>query len=207
MCEYTRSSSRGSRRPRPKDKVRRRSAEDTSNDGSPVTSRTTSSTSQKRSSASHSRRLSPHQGQASLPLSSSAALPPHTAYDESQHRMLDMYDFSTLTEADAFDLNTLSHSVDQARAMTCAPTSGSYLAPVSTSPVSYHQPYDTDYRGYYQQGHGFDHATSPSPVHPNMVTAGQGYAGDHEDDYMHYQHQQHTYQHAYWGSGQRGGGR
>lgn len=135
-------------------------------------------------------------------------MPPHSAYEQPQHDALEALDNFMLTDADAFDLTTLNHSVDHARSMmTCAPTSGSYLAPVTNSPVSYQQPYGQDYHDYYQHNHSFEHATSSSVAYPNMETAGQGYAGDHEDDYMHYQHQQPAYQHSYWGSGQRGGGR
>lgn len=113
-----------------------------------------------------------------------------------------------LTPLDAFDMNSLSDSMDHdPRTVTCGPTGGSYLAPVTGSPISYNQPYDQDYHGYYQQSHSFDHVTSASATHPNMVTAGQGYAGDHEDDYMQYQHQHQAYQRGYWGGGQRGAGR
>jgi hypothetical protein len=122
--------------------------------------------------------------------------------------MLDSLDFSMLTPLDAFDMNSLSDSmVEHTRRVTCGPMSGSYLAPVTGSPVAYSQPYDQDYHDYYQQSHSFEHVTTTSATHPNMGTAGQGYAGDHEDDYMQYQHQQQAYQHSYWDSGHRGGGR
>lgn len=205
MCEYTRSNSRGSRR---KKKDRRRSEEDTRSDVSPgPAGRTMSGSreSQKRSPTSQTRYLSPQQRHSPLPRPSPGSLSYQSAYDESQAPALDSIDFSVFTDADAFDLGSLTQSVDQTRLVTCGATSASYLAPVTSSPDSYDQRYDPSFRGYYQQTQ-FDHVTSSTAGHPQMATAGQGYAGDHEDAYMQYQHHQHAYQHSYWGS-QRGGGR
>lgn len=202
VCEYTRSNSRRKRR-----KDQRRSEEDSRSDVSPgSTGRAMSGSreSQRRSPASQTRYLSPQQRHSPLPRPSAGNLPQQSLYNESQAPALDSIDFSIFTDADAFDLSSLTQSVDHPRLVTCGPASASYLGPATGSPDSYDQRYDPSFRSYYQQNQ-FEHVTSSTAGHPHMAIAGQGYAGDHEDDYMQYQHHQHAYQHSYWGS-QRGGG-
>ena len=219
LCEYTRSSSRGSRRGK---KSHRRSAEIKGSDESPVRTRAPSQS----SSDTRSRHLSPigvlKRSNASSPYPSTSS----TSQHESPH--MSQLDFSLLTPADAFDFgqfsNTTNHQgnydtissaelSNSAYVMTCAS-----LQPMLSAYAPYppfHQPFE-DHSLSPQPDFALDYSDSwsspphqqdidpaltmaPAPHH-NTVTSdsGFGYTGVHPEYMLHTQADTYFHGSQYW---------